>query len=257
MTKQVVRIKLGDEKRAPEDDDMGRDLIGYRDGLTADEIWERGRGCWKLSPERALEADLLVLTHSGRVLLVGSVRGITKASDGRHIIEGRPIPDHPLVGEADPWENKSLNPVAYGSWPESGVAPTTPRRNKPELFIPACAGGNCERCARCFGYPVYDNRAAFYRDFPQVGDGWSLEKNTAPGPLGTDVLCTTNGYLITIAHPNRRSPADTTQTPRTVVVAFRTTHAKIHVLGYDMSEPEVRHQWGHYDKELVFSQPHS
>jgi hypothetical protein len=45
--------------------------------------------------------------------MVGTIDGITLHGERLAII-GRPLPSHPLVGQPDPLENGSQNPVAYG-----------------------------------------------------------------------------------------------------------------------------------------------
>lgn len=44
---RAVRIKLGPDQPAPQPDPLGRDRIGYLQGLDPFELWERGRGVWK------------------------------------------------------------------------------------------------------------------------------------------------------------------------------------------------------------------
>lgn len=130
MNEKILRIKLGDDRPAPQPDPMGRSRIGYQEDLSTEELWDRGRGCWVLKPERALEADLLVLAHAGRVVLVGTVNGLAKVGSGRFEVLGEPVPDHFLIGRDDPWDNQSMNPVTYGD--ARGPAPATRVRRRPE-----------------------------------------------------------------------------------------------------------------------------
>lgn len=109
----VVRIKIAAEQTSRRNDDT-RELIGYRDGLTTDEIWERGREAWKMRAEKALASELLLISHAGVIRMVGTVEGVKKHEGGRLGIEGTPIPSHPLIGQPDPLHNSSQNPVAYG-----------------------------------------------------------------------------------------------------------------------------------------------
>ncbi|MCA0252614.1 MAG: hypothetical protein LCH76_10070 [Actinobacteria bacterium] len=111
---QIVRIKLGDDRPAPQPDPLGRDRVGYVDGLTTSELWERGRGVWKARLATVAEADLAVLVARGTVQLVGTIDGVTFHGD-RVAIEGRPLPQHPLTGQPDPLPNRSQNPIAYGT----------------------------------------------------------------------------------------------------------------------------------------------
>lgn len=109
----VVRIKIAavQPARRPDDD---RATIGYEDGLSAEEVWERGRKAWKMKPEKVLAAELALICHGGIVRAVGTVSGVSKQGD-RLVIEGTVIPSHPLVGRADPLHNTSQNPITYGS----------------------------------------------------------------------------------------------------------------------------------------------
>lgn len=110
----IVRVKLGPERPASQPDPLGRDKVGFADGLNTAELWERGRGVWKAKLATLSEAELLVVVANGRVELVGTVDGVT-FHDDRAAVTGRPLPDHPLVGEPDPIPNRSQNPIAYGS----------------------------------------------------------------------------------------------------------------------------------------------
>lgn len=110
----VVRIKIAAEQGVRRDSDS-RELIGYRDGLSATELWNRGREAWKMRAEKVLACELLLISHGGIIRMVGTVEGIGKHDGGRLGIEGTPIPNHPLIGQPDPLHNTSQNPVAYGT----------------------------------------------------------------------------------------------------------------------------------------------
>jgi hypothetical protein len=110
----VVRIKIAAEQGARRNSDT-RDLIGYREGLEARQLWNRGREAWKMRAEKVLGCELLLISHGGIIRMVGTVEGIRKHEGGRLGIEGTPIPDHPLIGQPDPLHNTSQNPVAYGT----------------------------------------------------------------------------------------------------------------------------------------------
>jgi hypothetical protein len=109
----VVRIKIAAEQAARRDSDA-RELIGYRDGLSTGELWNRGREAWKMRAEKVLGCELLLISHAGVVRMVGTVEGIRKHDGGRLGIEGNPLSNHPLIGAKDPLDNASQNPVAYG-----------------------------------------------------------------------------------------------------------------------------------------------
>ena len=109
----VVRIKIAavQPARRAEDD---REVVGYEAGLAESEVWERGRKAWKMKADKVLAAELALISHAGIVRAVGAVSGVSKQGD-RLVIEGTVIPEHPLVGRADPLHNSSQNPVTYGS----------------------------------------------------------------------------------------------------------------------------------------------
>ena len=108
----VVRIKIAAEQSARREADS-RALIGYRDGLSANELWNRGREAWKLRAEKVLACELLLIAHDGIIRMVGTIEGVSKQGD-RLAIEGTPIANHPLIGQADPLHNTSQNPITYG-----------------------------------------------------------------------------------------------------------------------------------------------
>ena len=108
----VVRIKIASEQPARRESD-DRPLIGYSDGLSVDELWRRGREAWKLKAEKVLGCELLLIAHAGVIRMVGTIEGVRKHGD-RLAIEGTPIPNHPLIGKADPLHNSSQNPITYG-----------------------------------------------------------------------------------------------------------------------------------------------
>lgn len=110
----VVRVKLGSDKPAPQPDALGRSRIGYAPNLTTPELWERGRGVWRARLEKVADAQLLLIASGGIVVMAGGITGVT-FHDGRVAITGFPDPTHPLIGQRDPLDNSSANPVAYGT----------------------------------------------------------------------------------------------------------------------------------------------
>ena len=91
-----------------------RGLGSAREGASANELWQRGRGVWRMQPDRVIASQLLLIAHAGIVRLVGTIDGVTIHGD-RLAITGSPMGDHPLIGQPDPLDNSSQNPVAYGS----------------------------------------------------------------------------------------------------------------------------------------------
>ncbi len=110
----VVRVRLGSDHPAVMNDALGRERVGYREGASANELWQRGRGVWRMQPDRVIASQLLLIAHAGKIRLVGTIDGVTIHGDRLAII-GSPLPEHPLIDQADPLDNASQNPVAYGS----------------------------------------------------------------------------------------------------------------------------------------------
>ena len=110
---RAVRVRLGADAPAVANDALGRERVGFRQGASAHEVWLRGRGVWKMQPDRVITSQFLLIAHAGMVRMVGTIDGVTIHGD-RVAIIGRPLPRHPLVGEPDPLDNTSQNPVAYG-----------------------------------------------------------------------------------------------------------------------------------------------
>ena len=130
----IVRVKLGPDRPAPQPDPLGRERVGFRDGLPTEAVWERGRGVWKAKLATVAEADLLVIVAQGIVQLVGSVDGVDFHED-RVAITGRPLPEHPLVGEPDPIPNRSQNPIAYGQITTAAAASLPAAEQRPDKAI--------------------------------------------------------------------------------------------------------------------------
>jgi hypothetical protein len=111
----ALRIRLGAEQPAAQPDPLGRAFTGYAEGLTQSELWDRGRGVWRARLASVAEAQLAVIVApvSEVVVAVGTVDGVRFHGD-RVALEGRVLPDHPLVGQPDPLANTSRNPVTFG-----------------------------------------------------------------------------------------------------------------------------------------------
>lgn len=110
----VVRVRLGLDHPAVVNDALGRERVGFREGASPNELWQRGRGVWRMQPDRVIASQLLLIAHGGFIRLVGTIDGVTIHGDRLAII-GSPLTDHPLIGQPDPLDNASQNPVAYGS----------------------------------------------------------------------------------------------------------------------------------------------
>lgn len=121
----VVRIKLGNDRPAPQPDPLGRARIGFAPGLTTSELWERGRGLWKAKLPNVAASDLVLLVADDVVVLAGTVGGVAFAGD-RIVITGSPDAHHPLIGSPDPLANASRNPIAYGTVRTVPASPQEP-----------------------------------------------------------------------------------------------------------------------------------
>jgi hypothetical protein len=114
---RAVRVRLGQDIPAVANDALGRERVGFREGLSTHEVWLRGRGVWRMQPDRVITSQLLIIAHAGLVRMVGTIDGVTIHGD-RVAIIGRPLSNHPLIGQPDPLDNTSQNPVAYGDLDE-------------------------------------------------------------------------------------------------------------------------------------------
>lgn len=109
----MLQILMGSERPAAPDDELGRAYVGWRPGMTEDEAWEAGRGCWKFKADRALaEDEVQIINTVGTVLAVARITGISKCGD-RCAIEGDLLRGDPRVGRQTPTPHPSRNPVAY------------------------------------------------------------------------------------------------------------------------------------------------
>lgn len=123
---QAVRIRLVDERPAPQPDPLGRTHIGYAAGLPPAELWDRARGVWKTKLAKLAECALAVVVYNDTVVGVGTVEAIAPHGD-RAAIDGRLLVDHPLVRQPDPLHNTSRNPITYGPI-TTALATSTPAR---------------------------------------------------------------------------------------------------------------------------------
>ncbi|MBN9801345.1 MAG: hypothetical protein ACQEXM_26130 [Actinomycetota bacterium] len=110
----MLQIKLGPQGPAFVGDALGRSRVGAFEGMSPQEAWLAGRGAWKLNPSAALAQDeAQVIDSSGTVLAVARITGISKAADGRFIVDGELLVDDARVGQPTPHPHRSRNPLAY------------------------------------------------------------------------------------------------------------------------------------------------
>jgi hypothetical protein len=112
----MLTITLGAYRTFPVNE-YGQSTAGWRPGLTDEEVWEAGRGRWKLGA-RADRERYVLFTAMGIVVLAAEIDAISDAEpDGRRTIGGSILkPGHPVydkyVGAEAP-VGKSQNPVQY------------------------------------------------------------------------------------------------------------------------------------------------
>ncbi|NMO90413.1 hypothetical protein [Actinomycetospora sp. TBRC 11914] len=121
----AIRVKLGRYERA-DDDPLGRARLGWFPRMTEQEIWDAGRGLWRLNQNVAgRERFALVVTPEGLVGAAAEIRSVTPYGD-RKALDGAVLgPGHPLrdayVGRPDPLANNSQNRITYGALPEEAA----------------------------------------------------------------------------------------------------------------------------------------
>lgn len=115
METTMIHITLGKEK-AVTGDGLGRSLVGYREGMTAEEVFQASRGCWRFGA-RADREKFAIVSHGGRVLIAIEIDELVDQGKGRRAIEGRILKKgHPVhdryVGKPSPVP-PMRNPITY------------------------------------------------------------------------------------------------------------------------------------------------
>lgn len=110
----MIQIRLGHHENVdPDADPLGRDHIGYCEGMDQEHAWQVGRGVWKLKAQRVLDQDeVQIINLDGTVLAVATITGISKHQD-RQAIEGRLLLGDPRVGQPTSTPHPSRNSVYY------------------------------------------------------------------------------------------------------------------------------------------------
>ncbi|MGH8997004.1 MAG: hypothetical protein ACRDX8_13735 [Acidimicrobiales bacterium] len=111
----VITLKPAHEVD-PAVDGLGRSKAGWYPGMSPEELYEAGRGCWKLGP-RAEREQYVLFVAQGRVRGAMEVEGFTNCGDrrainGRMLAIGDPIYDTYVDGP-DPVPSRTRNPVRY------------------------------------------------------------------------------------------------------------------------------------------------
>ncbi|HUN33876.1 MAG TPA: hypothetical protein VMU95_17845 [Trebonia sp.] len=111
-------------------DPLGRAFTGYFPRMTEQEAWEAGRGLWRMNADRVSREKFALIVGESKVRAVGQVTGIALHGDrielqGHVLAEGHPVRDA-YLGQPDPVENCSQNPVAYCDLPAEQQFVLTP-----------------------------------------------------------------------------------------------------------------------------------
>lgn len=113
----MLGIMLGKRRPARPDDGLDRSMIGYEAGMSEEEIYEAGRGCWVIGKAADSENYALIGGDGKGRLVVEIDRVVATTRGSRRAIEGRVLPaGHPLVdryvGRPFPGP-RSRNPISY------------------------------------------------------------------------------------------------------------------------------------------------
>jgi hypothetical protein len=117
----AIRLKLGNYETV-RDDPLGRPCTGYFPRMTEQEAWEAGRGVWKVSIDKLARQRFAVIVGEGVVRAIAEVSGSAVHGDrlaleGSVLSSGHPVYDA-WIGQPDPVETGSQNPVGYCELPQ-------------------------------------------------------------------------------------------------------------------------------------------
>ncbi|WP_007026059.1 hypothetical protein [Saccharomonospora iraqiensis] len=117
----AIRIKLG-RYRTVHGDPLGRSCVGYFPGMSPEDVWQAGRGVWKLDRRRAEREGYALLVGGELVRAVADIAALVEHGDrvelvGKLVGPGESLHDA-YVGSLDPVVRPSRNPVAYVALPE-------------------------------------------------------------------------------------------------------------------------------------------
>jgi hypothetical protein len=122
----VVVINLASAREVDRNEDgLGRSVVGWHPGMTDEQLYEAGRGTWKLGSRADRERYALFVGH-GIVRGAVEIDRLTVHDDRRAIVgvgekllgPGNPIYDA-YVGKPDPTGSHTRNPIRYWD-PSSG-----------------------------------------------------------------------------------------------------------------------------------------
>ena len=114
----MLHITLGPERPVnPEEDELGRDRVGFSPTMSELALYDANHGCWKLGP-RANKERYMIVSFEGIVrqaVEIESIEPVTRGNrsvvHGKILHEGHPVYDK-YVGETSPIQGVR-NPVTY------------------------------------------------------------------------------------------------------------------------------------------------
>lgn len=115
----MLQIRLGRSRPARQPDPLGRAMVGYRPGMSEQQVWEAGRGMWKLKSDRVLDQDeVQIVDLDDIVRAVARITGVSKpvgtsGERDRRVVEGELLLGDPRVGKLTATPHPSRNSVAY------------------------------------------------------------------------------------------------------------------------------------------------
>jgi hypothetical protein len=113
----VIQVIVRDEQRIdPSTDELGRDRVGYKPGMSGPAMYDANHGCWVVGPAGERERYVLFV-HSGVGIQAIEVERVERVPSGRAVFHGTILEaGHPVydryVGKAAPNQNVR-NPVTY------------------------------------------------------------------------------------------------------------------------------------------------
>ncbi|MFE5804672.1 hypothetical protein [Streptomyces sp. NPDC056491] len=113
----MIHITLGAKRPVdPQEDQLGRDHVGWDPDMSDEALFRANRGCWVLG-ERAEKEQYVLLSSEGEVRMAIEIDKLVPVAGGRKAVEGRflkagdPVYDA-YVGETPP-VGPTRNPINY------------------------------------------------------------------------------------------------------------------------------------------------
>lgn len=104
----------------PVKDGLGRTQVGWTPSMSLTELYEAGRGCWKLNFNRARREDVALFVAKGEVRAAMTIKNIHPVGD-RYVLDGEMLKSgneiyDAYVGKMSP-VTPTRNPIRYWSPP--------------------------------------------------------------------------------------------------------------------------------------------